>query len=189
MDAGRVQVRWCCGACGQRLHRGAERGEQRLCVTWLESLVAKARAGIDRCLSAEIPRVAIVRCMHYPHFDHERNQHIGGARPLRFKNAGRSTERYVKAEFRADLGGTTCAVFLSLLLLNLNLETLKSKTPKQKELKEIDRDKASGVTVSLKGGSLKKLTGYVEGESEKNEGTRGNEKQKRRRRRKQAAGV
>ena len=79
--------------------------------------------------------------------------------------------------------------FSSLLLLNLNLETLKSKTPKQKELKEIDRDKASGVTVSLKGGSLKKLTGYVEGESEKNEGTRGNEKQKRRRRRKQAAGV
>ena len=34
----------------------------------------------------------------------------------------------------------------------------------QKELREIERDKASGVTVSLKGASLQRLTGYLEGE-------------------------
>ncbi len=33
----------------------------------------------------------------------------------------------------------------------------------QKELKEIERDKASGVTVQLKGNSLQHLIGYVEG--------------------------
>lgn len=33
----------------------------------------------------------------------------------------------------------------------------------QKELREIERDKASGVTVQLNGSSLQRLTGYVEG--------------------------
>lgn len=33
----------------------------------------------------------------------------------------------------------------------------------QKELKEIDRDKASGVTVEVTDGNLQKLTGFVEG--------------------------
>ncbi|KAL3138484.1 hypothetical protein ABBQ32_006274 [Trebouxia sp. C0010 RCD-2024] len=33
----------------------------------------------------------------------------------------------------------------------------------QKELKEIDRDKASGVTVEVSDGNLQKLTGFVEG--------------------------
>ena len=33
----------------------------------------------------------------------------------------------------------------------------------QKELKEIERDKASGVTIQLTEGSLQKLTGFVEG--------------------------
>ena len=33
----------------------------------------------------------------------------------------------------------------------------------QKELKEIDRDKASGVTIELTEGNLQKLTGFVEG--------------------------
>ncbi len=33
----------------------------------------------------------------------------------------------------------------------------------QKELKEIDRDKASGVTIQITEGNLQKLTGFVEG--------------------------
>lgn len=33
----------------------------------------------------------------------------------------------------------------------------------QKELKEIERDKASGVTISITEGNLQKLTGFVEG--------------------------
>ena len=33
----------------------------------------------------------------------------------------------------------------------------------QKELREIERDKTSGVTVQLKGNSLQRLTGFVEG--------------------------
>ncbi len=33
----------------------------------------------------------------------------------------------------------------------------------QKELKEIDRDKTSGVTVQITGNNLQRLTGYVEG--------------------------
>lgn len=33
----------------------------------------------------------------------------------------------------------------------------------QKELKEIDRDKASGVTIQITDGNLQKLTGFVEG--------------------------
>ncbi len=33
----------------------------------------------------------------------------------------------------------------------------------QKELKEIDRDKTSGVTVKIPGNNLQRLTGYVEG--------------------------
>ena len=33
----------------------------------------------------------------------------------------------------------------------------------QKELKEIDRDKASGVTIQINDGNLQKLTGFVEG--------------------------
>lgn len=33
----------------------------------------------------------------------------------------------------------------------------------QKELKEIERDKASGVTIELTEGNLQKLTGFVEG--------------------------
>ena len=55
----------------------------------------------------------------------------------------------------------------------------KNQTPQQKELKEIDRDKASGVTVALKGGSLKKLTGYVEGEIENGKRERNGKRQKR----------
>ena len=35
----------------------------------------------------------------------------------------------------------------------------------QKELREIERDKTSGVTVQLKGSSLQRLTGFVEGET------------------------
>ncbi len=35
----------------------------------------------------------------------------------------------------------------------------------QKELREIERDKTSGVTVQLNGSSLQRLTGYVEGAS------------------------
>lgn len=33
----------------------------------------------------------------------------------------------------------------------------------QKELREIDRDKTSGVTVNIKGNNLQRLTGFVEG--------------------------
>lgn len=33
----------------------------------------------------------------------------------------------------------------------------------QKELKEIERDKASGVTIEITEGNLQKLTGFVEG--------------------------
>ena len=76
-----------------------------------------------------------------------------------------------------------CALFFSSFL-NLDLETSrlqKKKKKKQKELKEIDRDKASGVTVALKGGSLKKLTGYVEGESREKMEKGENGKQKRKR--------
>jgi hypothetical protein len=78
--------------------------------------------------------------------------------------------------------------FFLFLLLSLSTSTSSTSslqklhhTLQQKELKEIDRDKASGVTVTIKGGSLKKLTGYVEGEErervdwrkKKNEGKAG----------------
>ncbi len=33
----------------------------------------------------------------------------------------------------------------------------------QKELKEVERDKASGVTIKIVGSSLQKLIGYVQG--------------------------
>jgi len=36
-------------------------------------------------------------------------------------------------------------------------------TTLQKELREIERDKASGVTVQLKSSNLQRLTGFVEG--------------------------
>lgn len=41
----------------------------------------------------------------------------------------------------------------------------------QKELREIERDKASGVTVSLKGSSLQRLTGYLEGKIKREQKT------------------
>lgn len=57
-----------------------------------------------------------------------------------------------------------CALFFPFFSTSTSTSAPKTTEPsKQKELKEIDRDKASGVTVTLKGGSLKKLTGYVEG--------------------------
>jgi len=41
--------------------------------------------------------------------------------------------------------------------------TERPKPSPQKELKEIERDKASGVTIKVVGASLQKLVGYVKG--------------------------
>ena len=97
--------------------------------------------------------------------------------PLAIQKGRKEPRASQQVRNQSDLGGKRCALFL-FLNLDLRTSSTKQKTQKQKELKEIDRDKASGVTVSLKGGSLKKLTGYVEGESRRNGGKEGEKTEK-----------
>ena len=95
---------------------------------------------------------------------------------MQIRGVNKPSERESEAETRETLAGNRMRLFFSFLSLSLNLDLRDLFSPKkhhhnlqQKELKEIDRDKASGVTVTLKGGSLKKLTGYVEGEEREKE--------------------
>lgn len=62
------------------------------------------------------------------------------------------------------LGGYRCPCTLKFALLSVRARHwfwLSGSV--QKELKEIDRDKASGVTIQITEGNLQKLTGFVEG--------------------------
>lgn len=55
------------------------------------------------------------------------------------------------------------ALFTAILLIATGSWWAHTVEVLQKELKEIDRDKGSGVTIQITEGNLQKLTGFVEG--------------------------